>query len=98
MPALDDILRQAKRLKRGELSRLLKQLGEHLVSTANPRQAARQGRVREGRKRYTPSIKRSKPAYARTLALSGMAHSGLIDVSSNKGKYLAEAYALRPKA
>ena len=98
MRSVDDILRRAKRLKRGELSRLVKQLDEHLLSTANGRRAVRKRRAPKDRVRYTRSRKRSKPSYAHTLALSGMAHSGSTDVSSNKVKYLAEAYAPRPEA
>lgn len=33
--------------------------------------------------------------YSRTLALSGIAHADRSDVSSHKGKHLAEAYAAR---
>jgi hypothetical protein len=98
MRSVDDILRRAKRLKRGELSRLVKQLDDHLLSTANGHRAVRKRRARKEQARYTRSRKRSKPSYAHTLALSGMAHSGSTDVSSNKGKYLAEAYAPRPEA
>jgi hypothetical protein len=78
MRTLDDILRRAKRLKRDELSVLVKQLDEHL-SRANGHRAAQKG------------------PYARTLALSGTARSNSTDVSSHKGKYLAEAYAPRRK-
>lgn len=41
------------------------------------------------------SRKRTKPSYARTLALAGTADSDWTDVSSNKGKHLAEVYAPR---
>jgi len=34
-------------------------------------------------------------SYTRTLALSGTAHSDWTDVSSQKGKHLAEVYATR---
>ena len=95
MRSVDDILRRAKRLKRGELSRLVKQLDDHLLSTANGHRAVRKRRARKEQARYTRSRKRSKPSYAHTLALAGTAHSGWTDVSSHKGKHLAEVYAPR---
>jgi hypothetical protein len=95
MCSVDDILRRAKRLKRGELSRLVKQLDDHLLSTANGHRAVRKRRARKEQARYTRSRKRSKPSYAHTLALAGTAHSGWTDVSSHKGKHLAEVYAPR---
>jgi hypothetical protein len=100
MRTLEDILRRAKRLKRDELSRLIKQLDEHLASAANGNRAAtlkgpngRTSPSRAARPRGTKKLRRV--SYARTLALSGTVHSGLTDVSSHKGKYLAEAYAAR---
>jgi hypothetical protein len=95
MRSVDDILRRAKRLKRGELSRLVKQLDEHLLSTANGDRAVPKRRARKEQARHTRSRKRSKPSYAHTLALAGTAHSGWTDVSSHKGKHLAEVYAPR---
>lgn len=95
MRSVDDILRLAKRLNRGELSRLVKKLDQHLLSSENGHRTVRKGRARKDPARQTRSRKRSKPLYAHTLALAGMAHSGSTDVSSNKGKYLAEAYEPR---
>ena len=100
MGSLDDILRRAKRLGRHELSRLIKQLDEHLSSGAN---GHRVNRKRPNRRALTlsrpvrPKAAKKRPhvRYARTLALSGTAHSGSTDVSSHKGKYLAAAYAPR---
>ena len=39
--------------------------------------------------------KRSTRSYARSLALSGTADSDWADVSSHKGRHLAEVYAAR---
>jgi len=36
---------------------------------------------------------RAKGPYAQTLAAAGIGHTDFPDVSSNKGKHLAEAYA-----
>lgn len=36
-------------------------------------------------------------SFARMLALSGIGHSGWSDVSSHKGKHLAEVYAPRQR-
>jgi hypothetical protein len=100
MRTLDDILRHAKRLKREELSRLIRQLDAHLSSTTNGR--GEDGRssqmhrsARPQSRRSSTAKKRSKTSYAGLLALSGIAGSGSSDVSSNKGKYLAEAYMPR---
>ena len=100
MRAVDDILRRAKRLKRGELSRLVKQLDAHLSATANGAQAERKGphdrtRALSRDARSGNRKKRPKVSYARSLALAGTAHSDYVDVSSHKGKHLAEVYAPR---
>jgi hypothetical protein len=47
---------------------------------------------------YLTSVEKSSDgtrSYTRTLALSGTAHSDWRDVSSQKGKHLAEVYATR---
>jgi len=64
MRSVDDILRRATRLKRGELSRLVKQLDEHLLSTANGDRAVPKRRARKEQARHTRSRKRSKPSYS----------------------------------
>jgi hypothetical protein len=100
MSAATDILRRAKRLKRTELSRLVKQLEAHLSSTANGAGSARtvlQKRAAplSNSTRSKRTRKRIEISYARALAWAGTAGSGLSDVSENKGKYLAEAYMAR---
>src|SRR5579862_473115 len=95
-----EILRRAKRLKRSDLARLVKQLEAHLSVTSNgvssarvvlPKRAKPLSNSIRGKKTW----KRSEVSYARALAWAGTAGSGLSEVSENKGKYLAEAYMPR---
>jgi hypothetical protein len=75
METADKLFEQAKRLKRGELSRLVALLQDYLESAEESSDGTR--------------------SYVRTLALSGTAQSDWTDVSSQKGKHLARAYATR---
>ncbi len=100
MRAVDDILRRAKRLTRNELLRLMKQLDEQLSSKTNgsrltQKQQPARTPLRSKTTRSKGKKKRRVISYARTLALAGTAHSNWTDVSSHKGKHLAEVYATR---
>ena len=100
MRPVDDILRRAKRLKRHELSRVVKELEAHLSSRANGNRTSAPTRKAEGtgsgsESRSNKSRTRRKTSYARTLALAGMGHSDLTDVSLHKGKHLADVYSGR---
>ena len=101
MSATADILRRAKRLSRTELSRLVKQLEAHLSATTNGTQSGTKAttnyalRRQRGGRRLENANKRTNVSYARSLALAGTAHSDYTDVSSHKGKHLAEVYAPR---
>jgi hypothetical protein len=103
MRAVDDILRRVKRLKRHEISRLIRRLEAHVEATANGAPSSRRRRsdntlARSRKARPGAAKKRAEISYARSLAWSGTAGSGVSDVSSNKGKYLAEAYMPRRDA
>ena len=100
MRTVDDILRRAKNLKRDELSRLIRKLDAHLSFIVNGRgEASKSLQVHKPPRprgaRSSGAKERSKTSSESLLALSGIARSGVSDVSSNKGKYLAEAYMLR---
>jgi hypothetical protein len=77
MRTVDEILEHVKRLSSKERQELLDRLADTVESEA------KNGRA-------------EKPAtgrYARTLAAIGIGHTEFPEVSSNKGKHLAEAYA-----
>ena len=74
---VDEILESAKRLSAKERQELLDRL-EEAVEREQENGSGGQG---------------AKGPYARTLAAAGIGHTDFPDVSSNKGKHLAEAYA-----
>ncbi len=74
---VDEILEYVKRLSAKERQELLDRL-EDAVDREQEN-----GRVGQ----------RARGPYARTLAAAGIGHTDFPDVSSNKGKHLAEAYA-----
>ena len=77
MRKVDEILEYVKRLSAKERQELLDRL-EDAVDRG-------QGNGRSGQGAASP--------YARTLAAAGIGHTDFPDVSSKKGKHLAEAYA-----
>jgi hypothetical protein len=77
MRRVDEILEHVKRLSSKERQELLDRL-EDTVENEAENGCAKQ-----------PATGR----YARTLAAIGIGHTEFPDVSSNKGKHLAEAYA-----
>lgn len=74
---VDEILEYVKRLSAKERQELLDRLED---AVDREQENGRVGRPATG-------------PYARTLAAAGIGHTDFPDVSSNKGKHLAEAYA-----
>ncbi len=78
MPTVEELLEQAKHLPAKDRRRLIAELEDSIVEQAE---------VPGG----TP-LRRSR-GLAMFIAMAGTAHSDFADVSTNKGKHLAEIYA-----
>jgi hypothetical protein len=93
-----DLLRLAEEVEASGQGRLLRGRGRDLavlmpLQGSEPEATAKPGAKAPRRRRKTGIITRDDPFWG----LVGIGDSGLGDVSANKHKYLAEAYAPKPE-
>jgi hypothetical protein len=88
MQTLNEVLEAARRLSAEEQERLVEALTKRLLLEELD--------AMEEDRRESSSGDRRKAAMEHWLAMAGTGHSDQTDVSENKNKYLAEAYATKP--